>query len=128
MAFVTTGKTTEGQVVSEALFNQIRDNIYAAYDGVGTDALNPGSLFNAEHSAHRLYTEGSVLTMYHRFKWLAYGSTGRIIDPSGLGADVSLSDPDTGVGFYDLETISWLTYGMVFRVDGVTWAAEVDAK
>lgn len=128
MAYSPTGKVSQSGLVSYLTFNQIRDNLYAVYDAVGTTAVNPGSIFNAEHCANALYTEGSLLTMFHRFKWLAFGSTGRIFDPSGLGDDVTLSDPDTGIGFYDLESINWLAYGMYFCVDGVTWAAEVDYK
>jgi hypothetical protein len=126
MAYTPTGKVSESGLVSYLTFNQIRDNIYAAYDGFGTDSINMGSGFNPEHSAHTLYTQDSLLTMFHRYKWLAYGSTGRIFDPSGIGEDVSLADPASGTGFYDLDSLNWLAYGMYYCIDGVTWAAEVD--
>lgn len=126
MSFTPTGKVNEGQVVSHTTFQTIKDNIYAIYDMVGTDEINHAAAYNPEHGVHAAITEGSFLTIFHTFKYLAFGSTGKIVDPSNVGADVSISDPDTGFGVYDLESIDWLTYGMVYRVEGVTWAREIE--
>lgn len=126
MAFSTTPKVSEGGIVSHLTFQNIKDNLYAIYDALGSDAINVGAGFNAEHSVHSGVTEGSCLTFFHTFPFLIFGSTGEIIDPSGVGSPVTLTDPDSGYGVYDLTGVDWLTYGMVYRVEGVTWAREVE--
>jgi hypothetical protein len=130
MSFVNTGKVEEGDLVTVAILNQIKDNINAAHTALGADAYNWGAPINPEHAYDgALKLEGSLLSFFHRFRWLAYGSTGVIIDPSGVGDDVTLSDPEAGtIGFHDLESIEWLTYGMYYRVEGVTWAQEYDIR
>lgn len=126
MAFSTTQKVSEGGIVSHLTFQSIKNNLYAIYDALGSDAINIGAGFNAEHSVHSGVTEGSCLTFFHTFPYLIFGSTGEIVDPSGIGSNVALSDPETGYGVYDLTGVDWLTYGMVYRVEGVTWAREVE--
>lgn len=126
MPFSTTPKVSEGGIVSHLTFQNIKDNLYAIYDALGTDAINIGAGLSAEHSVHGISTEGSCLTFFHTYRYLIFGSTGEIIDPSGLGSIVTLADPPKGYGVYDLSSIDWLTYGMVYRVEGVTWAREVE--
>jgi hypothetical protein len=126
MSFVPTGKVNEGQTVTHTTFQNIKQNIYDIYDMIGTDEVNMAAPYNPEHGPHALVTEGSFLSIFHTFKYLAFGSSGKIVDPSGIGSEVALSDPATGFGVYDLEGIGWLTYGMVYRVEGVTWAREVE--
>lgn len=132
MSYVPTSSVEEGAVAAHTIFQQIKDNIYAIYDAAGTDEINEAAAYNPEHGAHATWTEGSFLTIFHTFRYLAYGSTGEIIDPSGIGDPIAITDPDsdaeTGpIGFYDLEGIDWLTYGMVYRVEGVTWCREVES-
>lgn len=126
MPFSATQKVSEGAFVSHLTFQSIRDNLIAVYDALGTDAVNIGAGFNAEHSVHSGVTEDSCLTFFHTYPYLIFGSTGEIIDPSGVGTASTLTDPDFGFGIFDLTGIDWLTYGMVYRVEGVTWAREVD--
>lgn len=126
MAFSPTPKVSEGGIVSHLTFQNIKENLDAIYDALGTDAVNIGAGFNAEHSVHSGVTEGSCLTFFHTYQFLIFGSTGEIIDPSGVGSSVALSDPESGYGVYDLSSVDWLTYGMVYRVEGVTWAREVE--
>lgn len=130
MSFANTGRVEEGDLVTITILNQIKDNINAAYAALGTDAYNWGAPVNPEHAYDgELKLEGSLLSFWHRFRWLAYGSAGVLVDPSGDGDSVSLSDPEAGsLGFYDLESISWLAYGMYYRVEGVTWAQEYDIR
>lgn len=126
MPFAATQKVLEGQTVSHTVFQGIKENIDAIFSAIGTDAINLGAGFNAEHSVHIAVTEGSCLVFFHTYPYLIFGSTGQIIDPTGFGSPVSLTDPDSGYGVYDLTGIDWLTYGMVYRVEGVTWAREVE--
>jgi len=127
MSFVPTEKVDEGDIAIHTMFQGIKDNIYAIYDALGTDEINEAAAYNPEHGVHSTWTEGSFLSIFHTFRYLAYGSTGEIVDPSGLADPVAITDAETGkVGFYDLEGIDWLTYGMVYRVEGVTWCREVE--
>jgi hypothetical protein len=127
MSYSPTQNVTEGSIVSHTTFQGIKDNIYAIYDALGSDAVNEAAAYNPEHGEHSFVTEASFLTIFHTFRYLAYGSTGQIVDPSGIGKAVSISDPATGkIGYYDLEGVDWMTYGMVYRVEGVTWAREVE--
>jgi hypothetical protein len=128
MSFTPTPKVEEGAIAApHVIFQSIKDNIYAIYDAIGSDEINEAAAYNPEHGVHALYTEGSFLTIFHTFRYLAYGSTGAIVDPSGIGDSITISDAETGkIGFYDLEGIDWLTYGMLYRVTGVTWCREVE--
>jgi hypothetical protein len=127
MSFSSTGQVVEGDAVAFATFNQLKANIDAAFSTLGTSARNPGAAVNPEHGPYSAHTQNSCLSFFHRFRWLSYGSSGEIIDPTGIGATVTLTEGD-GVNFYDLEGISWLTYGMYYRVEGVTWAQEYDIR
>ena len=128
MSYIPTDEVAEGELVLAALFNQIKANIDAAYALLGTTAINLATPLNPEHSTHAAYTENSGLGFLHQYRWLAYGSSGQIVDPSGIEEPVSLTDPDTGIGYMDLESIDWLAYGMYYDVEGVTWAQEFNLR
>jgi hypothetical protein len=126
MSFTPTERVDQGDVVSSTTFQDIKDNIYAIYDMIGTEDINVAAAYNPEHGIHYLQTEDSFLTIFHTYQYLVFGSSGQVVDPSGIGASVSLSDPDSGYGILELESVNWLTYGMMYRVEGVTWAREVE--
>ena len=126
MSFTPTERVDQGDVVSSTTFQNIKDNIYAIYDMIGTEDINVAAAYNPEHGIHYLQTEDSFLTIFHTYQYLVFGSSGQVVDPSGIGASVSLSDPDSGYGILELEGVNWLTYGMMYRVEGVTWAREVE--
>jgi hypothetical protein len=127
MSFTPTQKVEEGSVFVHTALQNIKNNIYAIYDAIGSDEINEAAAYNPEHGPHALWSEDSFVVIFHTYRYLAYGSTGEIVDPSGIGDTVSITDPPTGqIGYYDLEGISWLTYGMPYRVQGITWAREVE--
>jgi len=130
MSYVPSQEVEHGDLVVYTTLNQIKDNILAIYNAVGTDAVNPAACGNAEHTNHSTETEGSTLRMFHTFRWLVYGSSGTLTDPTGVGASVSLSDnPVAGQpAYYDLESIDWLEYGMMYDVSGVVYALELDLR
>lgn len=130
MSYTPSTPVEHGDLVVYTKLNQLKDNIQAIYDAIGADAINPAACGNAEHSNHSTETEGSTLRMFHTFRWLVFGSAGTISDPTGIGANVSLSDPDVAgqPGYYDLDSIDWLEYGMMYDVDGVLYAKEEDLK
>jgi hypothetical protein len=47
-----------------------------------------------------------------------------LVDIFGLNDDVSLSEGADNTGTLDLDSLGWLTYGMIYKVTGVSWAIE----
>lgn len=118
-------KVKHGDTVTNTQWNNLRTAIESAYTTLGVTAINPAGEVSAEKNGY----EDSAISMFHRFRWLAYTSTGILRDPSGLGADVALTDGDAaGANFYDLESVSWLTYGMYYKVIGITACQEFDLR
>ena len=70
------------------------------------------------------YGDGVAWQMMHVYRYLHFGSTGAIQDPTGVNDDVSISENDTGQGVVDLETIPWLAYGQRYAIDAVSWCKE----
>lgn len=60
----------------------------------------------------------------HVYRYLHFGSNGKLIDLSGAQDDVSLSEGENEVGVVDLEKLGWLAYGVTYQVEGVSWAQE----
>lgn len=84
-----------------------------AHDAMGDVAL----VFPA------LVVSSSVFTFFHKHRYLWFRSTGQIVDPSGIGETVSISDENKPTK-YDLNQVSWLYYGVRYTVTGVSWALE----
>jgi hypothetical protein len=71
----------------------------------------------------------AIFTLIHKYRWLWFGSVGLIVDPSGIGDDVSISEV-AGPGNatkYDLDSVPWLVYGAIYRVTGVSFCGESEA-
>ena len=113
---MTTPKVwTFRDVVPAAELNKIGTALTEAHALLGDAGLNPLCLKSSEATFHIRHT--------HRF--LYFGSNGKIQDPAGLGDDVGVSeDSATGHGVHDLDSVSWLTYGMLYRVVGVSCCIE----
>lgn len=128
MSYVASTPAEHATLVTTTQLNRTSDNIQALYDALGADAINPAACGSAEHTNHVTETEGSSLMMFHTFRWLAYGSSGEIVDPTGIGTSGSLSDAGVGVNYFDLDGLDWLSYGMMYEVTGVVYAREFDLK
>lgn len=61
--------------------------------------------------------------LVHAQHYLLFVSSGKIIDPAGVGDEVSLSTEET-IGSYDLDTIPWLVYGKLYQVIGCSCCFE----
>ncbi len=113
---MTTPKTwTFRDAVPAAELNKISTSLTEAHTLLGDAGLNP------------LCRKSSEATFYmrHTHRFLHFASSGKIKDPSGIGEDVGISeDSDTGHGVHDLESVSWLTYGMLYLVSGVSCCVE----
>ncbi len=80
---------------------------------------------------------GTMFTMKHTKRWLVYRSTGDIYDMTEVMAGVPLDDIEnhTTLGdcgeitcAFDLHSVDWLSYGMMYIVEGCEWAMEDDAR
>lgn len=67
---------------------------------------------------------GSAWMFRHQHRYLLYDSTGQLEDPTGVNDPVTLSDPDSGLGILDLETVEWLAPGRLYRITGCQAAWE----
>lgn len=74
--------------------------------------------------ALQAYGDGVAWQMVHVYRYLHFGSSGSIIDPTGVNEAVSISENDTGQGVLDLDTIPWLAYGQRYKIDAVSWCKE----
>ena len=89
--------------------------IYAVYGDYPRNYAIPYSLFG----------DTQEFWIVHSARWLLFKSSGDIMDPTGVEASVSLSAGD-GYTFYDLDNVTWLTYGARYKVIGCTVALETD--
>lgn len=65
---------------------------------------------------------GETFTLYKQRRYLHFGSTGTLEDPTGVEDDITLSeDADIGRGTLDLESVDWLAPGAMFYVNGCSW-------
>jgi hypothetical protein len=72
---------------------------------------------------YSLYADTQDFWLVHSRRYLVYVSAGRIVDPALIGEDVSLS-AETTFGSHDLDSISWMYYGKLYRVIGCSVCTE----
>lgn len=96
------------------LLTPIVDALDDAHAALGDVALSPGCCKGSS----------AVFHLVHSQRYLHFSSVGAIEDIGGVFPDVSLSESDTGVGAVDLETVTWLVYGQLYRVSGVSACLE----
>lgn len=119
MSYSAPPRWAKGDRPEAADMNIYSDDLEAIHD-IGGDAMVNLPI------AHD--TGDIVWTMIHRYRWLAYNDNGTIRDPTAVGEDVELSDPGSGVFFYDLSTIPWLAPGLPYRLINFDWVLEVDTQ
>lgn len=118
MAYETPNRWAHGDVdVSAANINKYTNSIIAIHAQIGEVATSIGTESRISNAS---------FTVFHTRRWLYFTSTGTIDDPAGVGDSVSISeDPDT-ITAYDLDSVSWLTYGNLYTVSSVGWCQESD--
>ena len=99
-----------------AKLNALSDCFDEAHTSLGDTARNI--------PAEAQYGSGQIWYMRHIYRYLHFASNGAIVDPTGTYPDVSISEDDTGQGVLDLDTISWLAYGQLYRLTGISWCLE----
>lgn len=133
MAYAVPRQWTHGDTVSHTNMQKYSDSLNAIYAKRGDAKLNLAVPSTYEHWDPTNF-EGSFLTFVHKKRYLWFKSTGSIVDPvreadpAGLAGedDVGLTENFTNYGVYDLESVSWLTYGSIYYVTGVTAAYEYE--
>lgn len=109
-----------GEYPLAADLNEFSDALDEIHDVLGDVAINmavPADISEA------------VFTLVHKSRYLFFGSVGIIHDPSGVGEDVSISEGEDGSATkFDLDSgVSWLVYGAIYQVTGVSFCAESEA-
>lgn len=128
MSFVPIDPVEHTDSVTITTFNELKTGIDLIYDILGTTGINYAANGNYEFGPNGTDNADSMIVFIHSCRYLLYEGDCTIRDPSGVGADVALSDPDVTdeVGEYDLESIDWLEYGMQFQVINPVWAIEYE--
>ncbi len=80
-----------------------------------------------EFPAEGQWGSGQVWWMVHVYRYLHFASNGALVDPTGVFPDVSISEDDTGQGVLDLDTVSWLAYGQLYKLTGISWCMEASS-
>ena len=88
-----------------------------------SDGLNYlDGMFGATRYNHAypysLYEDTQDFWLVHQARYRVFASSGKIVDPAGVGEEVSLSTSDAVYGGYDLDSVLWLAYGKLYRVIG----------
>ena len=109
-----------------ALFEPVTRPTAAQLNAIGDDqvtlnAMYPGATIE-RMQPHQ--GSGAILMLRHQYRWLLYNSTGEIIDAAGAEDPVTINDPATGFGLYDLDSLEWLATGQFYRVNGCEFAYE----
>jgi hypothetical protein len=118
MAYVVPKQWSHGDQPATADTQKYSDSLAYLKTLFGDKAYNWATPYS-------LYPDTQDLWLVHSRRYLVYVSSGRIVDPAGVGEDVSLST-DSTFGSYDLDSISWMSYGKLYRVIGCSVCTEDD--
>lgn len=102
-----------GDYPTAADLNAYSTDLNAAHNLLGDVGISKGCW---HESNARFY-------LNHVYRYLYWDSVGKVESLDGANS-VSLSEPPTGVGQMDLDTVDWLQYGQIYLVTGVTWCIE----
>ena len=103
-----------GDFPTAAFVNAFKTDLDAAYAALGDYGWNAASQTQSS----------SVFHFVHGQRYLHFSSSGSLVDVFGVNEDVNLSEGDGQTGTLDLDGLGWLTYGMFYKVTGVSWAIE----
>lgn len=94
-------------------------------EAINTSLASFGYNFATPYSQ---YPDAQEYWLVHRKQFLIYVSTGEIRDPSGNNEPINLSNADETYNSYDLDSIPWMLYGMLYKVVGCTVCMEDDTE
>ena len=107
MAYTVPDTWAHGDRPTAAKVNKWKTDLDEIHGTAGDRAINTPCGF--DDAATRIY-------FIHRHRYLHYyADAGVITDPAAVGESVTL---DSGGGFavYDLDAVSWLTYGSLYYI------------
>lgn len=106
----------QGDYPTAAEINKYGTTLDTAHTALGDVAINWPTLANVS---------SGVFMFAHIKRYLWFQSNGSIVDMSGGGETVSISEDSSGAPTkYDLNSVSWLYYGLIYKVTGVSWCME----
>ena len=103
----------QGDYPTAADLNAYVSDLTAAHNQIGDVGVSMGCWHASSARFH----------LTHTYRYLYWDSVGQIESMDGTQT-LGLSEPETGVGQMDLDTVDWLQYGQAYRVTGVTWCME----
>jgi hypothetical protein len=113
MAYSAPKQWSHGDAVTATHMNKYRDSLNAIYAKIGDSNYN----FAVPHGMSGIFV--------HRFRWLHYSNSGVLMDINGSeDSMVNLSGDENEFDVYDLESVPWLQYGMMYRVDNCDMCCE----
>lgn len=105
-----------GDIPTAAFMQKYSDSLNAIYAILGDD--------NTEPAIEEL-RDGKQAIFIHRFRWLHFRDSGTLRQyGGGENTQVALSAGADENMVMDLDSISWLTYGMLYEVEGVKFVFE----
>lgn len=117
MAYAPPKRWTHGDLLTASDLNTLSTGISEVQQITGLMAIEPCA------PAMNLKLTGITMTLVqacvfvHKKRYLHYKGNGKITNLS-QDKETSISDSGTPSSVYDLETINWLGYGMIYRVTG----------
>ena len=119
MPYVAVDQWAHGDKPTAAKLNKWKSGLEAIYAKTGDRAFNLPCTKNVDDGV------GDDRYFIHTHRYLHFrGDAGQIIDPSGAGDPVGISETDNAFTVYDLDGVSWLQYGMLYYVHDAQYAIE----
>lgn len=113
MAYSVPFQFSHGDYPTAARMNLYKDGLDAIYALTGSYPIN---MFVCKRT-------GTVQGFYfvHRLRWLIFrnDSAGRIEDPAGVGATVTLEVSGAEWTSYDLDQVDWMIPGKLYQVQAL---------
>lgn len=122
MAYSAPPTFAHGDYPTAANMTKLSDGLTAIYS-----AINSGKsvtfLVKSKDTTLSYFSDSSPFYVaVHVHRWLFYTGEGTLTNIAQTET-TSLSDSG-GTNVYDLDSVSWLTYGMAYRITGVDFALE----
>ena len=126
MAYQTLPQWAHGDTVNAAAMNKYRDSLIAVHDIWAGKLPIPAvpvlwlGILGAPDASKYKYE------LMHKYRYLLYVGEGKLYSADeSQTTTLANSAGGTGTNTYDLESVSWLSYGQRFIVKGVTVCMEV---
>jgi hypothetical protein len=129
MAYSAPPLWEHGDIPTAADMNKYSDGLTAIYNAINGKRHAPAARWrqylSASADTHFLAvtTDNSYCVNIHTQRFLFYGGSGQLTNLAGTET-TSLPDNTGGTNIFDLDSVGWLNYGLVYEITGVQWAFE----